>query len=77
MSQIDFNNALDYCAKQDWVEVKFYLTKEFSYRTITVKGIDIIEKVKIGDKKQYALIGLNFNIKAKIDSIIKGEAKLF
>jgi|SRR3989344_7060447 len=73
--------ALEYCQGKSFVDIKinkrlsgdkFYLIK-----AITAFGIDIIEKKEDNEGKRPFNVTFNFNNEFNIDSIIKGEAKLF
>ena|SRR3989338_11015186 len=74
--------ALDYCHDKHFIELK--VTKflggnsMYDIRRITSEGIDIIEApAEKPEEKRPFNITFNFNNEFNVESIIKGEAKLF
>lgn len=71
--------VLEYCNDEGFLEIKIIKMlsgeKIFNILRITSKGINTIEKPK--EKSGKSLFNLMFNTNLNIESIIKGEAKLF
>ncbi len=76
--------VLKYNYEKEFIDLKMYssmgiilMDAPFIIKNITAKGIDIIEKPadELG-KKEFNVI-FNFNNEFNIESIIKGEMKLF
>ena len=85
LSGLDDNKlmrALDYCHDKGFIELK--VTKFmggnslYDIKKITSHGVDIIEApAEKPDEKRPFNITFNFNNEFNVESIIKGEAKLF
>ena len=81
LSQDQLKRALKYCQEKKFVEQNMVGTIDgnvaYWIKDITSAGIDIIEKPE--DEKGEKAFNVTFNFKNefKVDSIIKGEMKLF
>ena len=81
LSEDELDRALKYCKEKEFVHVENINTiggsKEFWIKGITAGGIDIIEKPEDERGKRPFNLTFNFNNEFNVDSMIKGEAKLF
>ncbi len=81
LNEIDLKTSLDYCLDKSFIEANVVRPggrRVFIIQKITSDGIDIIEKpAETPKEKRPFNLTFNFNTDFNIDSIIKGEAKLF
>ena len=83
LSEDQLNRTLKYCQEKKFIDLDIRTINEghieysSGIKKITAAGIDIIEKPE--DEKGNKPFNVTFNIKndVNVDSMIKGEAKLF
>jgi len=73
--------ALEYCYDKGFLDLEIINFmgggKSITIKRITADGIDIIEKPAEQSNKRPFNVTFNFNNEFNVDSIIKGEVKLF
>jgi len=85
LNEQELKRALKYCYEKGFIDLKIIfglgmtqMQGEFWLKDLTSIGIDIIESPRVqSQEKRPFNITLNFNNEFNVESIIKGEAKLF
>ena len=83
LSEVQLKRALKYCKEKKFVDIDIRTLNsgdmEYSswIKDITAAGIDVIEKPQDEKGERSFNVTFNFNNEFNVDSILKGEAKLF
>lgn len=77
IDEAELKRALKYCHEKDFIVGLRMMDGRFLIKDITARGIDIIESPQDKMGKRPFNVTFNFNTNFDIESIIKGEAKLF
>ncbi len=77
MGEAELKRALKYCREKDFIVGLKMVDGRFLIKDITACGIDIIESPQDEMGNRPFNVTFNFNTNFDIESIIKGEVKLF